>query len=249
MKNKLILISPFVLIIVILLLFFSIQQSGVLTQPKFAPTPTQIPSAFNVNTFTQELFVQKTYPENNQENVPVNQKIIVYLNKKISIDDIKFFITPDIPFNIAREENNVVITPTSPFESGTMYTFSLNYKLHPVEGTFEFTTTGPTPSTKPDTTVNIKQIRDDWNLANHPDLYLFDQTPYEAGSFSITGAYSPQPTGHYYFMITVKTSQDQAKIDFVNWAKSLGLTDQQLNTLDIRGLGTGTNQTYSKGSY
>lgn len=206
-------------------------------QVSILPTPTPVASSYSVHTFSDIVAIDSTIPSDGESNVSLDQKIIVYLNKKVSLKDISFFITPDVQFNISQNDQAVVIQPTSPLSSGTTYTFSLDYKLHPIAGTFEFTTVGPTPTLQPDTQIHIQDIRNNWNRQNHPDLFLYNQTPYDSDTFSVTSDFTPEPTGHFYFTIAVKTNSSQAKLDFIKWAKSLGLTDDQINSLDIRGLG------------
>ncbi|MCL5439143.1 MAG: hypothetical protein M1268_04105 [Patescibacteria group bacterium] len=70
---------------------------------------------------------------------------------------------------------------------------------------------------------------------NHPDVFLSNKTPYSTANFSIVNpGFKSLPNGHYYFTITLMgTNKELSKTEFINWLLSLGLTNNQIQNLDI----------------
>jgi len=93
----------------------------------------------------------------------------------------------------------------------------------------------PIPTFLPDTQpTGAAQDEKKFQLQNSPDVFLSNQTPYSTKSFSVTSDFKTQPTGHFYFIVTLKSKDSaQDKISFLNWLKSLGLSDNQINALDV----------------
>lgn len=182
------------------------------------------------------LYVTSTYPVTKSNNIPVSSSIVLTFIRSPQPNEFEFSINPPAPFNQLIDQTKVTIKPRSPLLPGTTYTFTvkmLNQAQLPQS--YWFTTAGPTtpylPNTKPSGAANEEN---NFQLQNHPDVYLSNNTPFTTVDFSITSAYQAQPTGHFAFTVMLKGSDlNTAKIKANNWMRSLGLSDSQIQTLDI----------------
>ncbi|HLB61111.1 MAG TPA: hypothetical protein VJL83_05915, partial [Patescibacteria group bacterium] len=109
--------------------------------------------------------------------------------------------------------------------------------------TVDFFSTGPTPTKLPDTFPGVEEVikQETFERENHPDVYLTNKTPYAEPSFSVVSDFKKEPTGHYYFIVEISEgfTLEQGRTEFVNWLKTLQLTEQQINLLDIEYLEPG----------
>ena len=66
-----------------------------------------------------------------------------------------------------------------------------------------------------------------------PDIYLSNRVPHEDQTFAISKIVNWN-TGSILFIVSLKeTNTQQSKGDAINWMKSLGLTDGQIQSLNI----------------
>jgi hypothetical protein len=80
-------------------------------------------------------------------------------------------------------------------------------------------------------------IQDETNFQKqkHSDIFLSNLTPYESNMFKIYSDYKTEPTGHFYFLVYLdKNDTTTARTQFSTWLKSNGLTDTQIQSLDIQ---------------
>lgn len=82
----------------------------------------------------------------------------------------------------------------------------------------------------------VKRV-ENFQRQNHPDVFLKNKLtnePYETTQFSITSDFvKATPSGHFHFTISLKDDKTSAKNGFITWLQSLGLTSQQITTLDV----------------
>lgn len=230
-KILVVVILGLVILIAIPLLFFPKQTSIPNTQ--FAPTPTpvsvqQIRSGSSIKVTSSE-------PKSGTSNVPTNQKIVIELDRPFKDNEIEFSISPSVKYSYSVSGSTLTITPLEPLSPGTTYAYSVNYNVgDEAPKTYTFTTEGPTPSLSPNTFPSgAYEQEQNFQKQTYPDLFLKNQTPYSDSYFSITGAYKSTPTGHFAFTVVLTGDHTASQNDFLSWLKSLGLTDSQIQTLDI----------------
>jgi hypothetical protein len=68
-----------------------------------------------------------------------------------------------------------------------------------------------------------------------PDVQLSKKTPYGEDTFSIVSDYIDSPIGHYKFLVEIAEGvrPEDGKSDFIKWAKSEGLSEDVIRSLDI----------------
>lgn len=194
-------------------------------------TPTPIQQIIPLPTRNNEpLNIIDAIPSNQAINVPLNQKIIIKFNRSFSMSDFSFSINPTLTYTSSIQDNILTITPPSGLDANVTYTYTVATYSQPMQY-FSFTATnnGITPID------NTSNLNDQYNKDNYPDAFIAVRTPYSVPDFSITSDYAKQPTEHFFFTVTLKSNnQDLAKQSFLNWLKSTGLNDQQIQSLDIR---------------
>lgn len=181
-------------------------------------------------------YVVSTTPVDKAINVPIDQAITMTFNRGVKLTDIEFGIDPNFKYSTQVVQNKLIIKPLENLTPSTIYTYSVNF---PVTGefapSFSFISFGPTPQFQPNTAPkNYEEVEDKFLLEKHPDIFLSNKVPYSSRTFSISSLYKRQPSGHFAFIVELKDiSTGQSKADAVNWMKSLGLSGQQINQLDI----------------
>lgn len=79
------------------------------------------------------------------------------------------------------------------------------------------------------------QSEQNFQKQNHPDVYLSNMTPYESDSFNIYSDFKTEPSGHFYFLVYLnKNDVNSARNQFIAWIKKSGLTEAQIQGLDIQ---------------
>lgn len=176
-------------------------------------------------------------PQDQATNIPLDQIITITFNREFQENEIAFNISPPTPYRTYKERNKLIIFPQTTWETGTPYSYSVNFTADNEKvRLYGFTTTGPTPEFLPDTQPEGAYEEEQERLKNNnPDIYVTNQTPYEATSFKIESNFETQPPEHFYFIVTPKI-EDDAKVreDVILWLQLLDLTDQQIQSLDIR---------------
>lgn len=228
MINKIAVIAGiiiFFLLIIILITGTGQKLKNLPIFPKTASvTATALPS----------LTIVSTQPADRATNIGVEEKIIVTFNRKPEADEVSFSISPDVYYFMEIQENKLLAIPQEKYSAGTQYTFAVKYKNPPYTSkTYSFTTIGPTQTTLPDTYPSgAREIEENFQRLNHPDVFLSNKTPYKTNTFSVSSRFVSVPIGHYAFTVTA-ANVEQAKKEVQSWLKSLELTDTQIQTLDI----------------
>ena len=126
------------------------------------------------------------------------------------------------------------INPKADLQKNTLHIVKISDSSGNQVYQFSFTTgDNPAINTNPDKEFFDKQDEDLRNI--RPDLYVFDKTPHSTDKFSIqAGELKPQPTSHYSFIVTLKDKNEaEVKIALYNWLRSIQLTDEHIQKLDI----------------
>lgn len=216
-------------------------RSGVIPTPFSEPGPGQetidqiLITRPPTNT-TNELRVMSTDPKDNAVNVSSKKPITITFNREVSADEIVFNIAPDVNYTIKTEGNKFIITPLDLYFPGDIYSYFARQKISKVRPqTFSFTVAGPTPEKEPDTApIGDEEVQRKFQLENHPDIYLVNQAPFETSAFYISSRFETTPTEHFVFRVELKgADRAAARLEFENWLKFLGLTEDQIGTLDI----------------
>lgn len=233
MKKTIYLISGLILLVLIIIvsIFFSSKKKETVTSSDQAKNiPTSVPIPTNIN--NTSLQITSTDPTDKKIAVSVNQIITITFNKKISSQDVTFTLLPTKTHILDFANNQLIISFSSNLLPNTTYYYTIKSKDNAINHQYTFTTSG-TESAK--TNDNAAQALTNGSRALEPDLFLYNRTPYATTDFSITGAAAKTPPYHFYFTISlIGTNKDQSKQEFIAWLISLGLTNDQIKTLDIR---------------
>jgi len=195
----------------------------------FLPTPT--PVSFSIQGKGQDLKIVSVSPADGTQNIPSHQKITIKFNKQVTSSDIAISITPSISFTTSFQTDTVIVTPTDPLIENSQYLLFVRVKDEQV---YTFTYLTPlNPSVNPPD--NMQEMERDTAKNNNPDQYLRLFMPYSTNSFAVYSDYSYDNPPHYYFIVTL-LGQDEnlGKSDFISWVSSLGLTRNQISSLDIQ---------------
>lgn len=232
MKTKIIIILSIVGVVLVSLLLVAIL--GSVKKPvvvEVVPSPTPVPE------FIQSPFkVTNSNISDTSQHVPVNQPITFSFNQAVTTNSIHFFSFPQITATVTTSGNQFIVTPTTPLENNLIYTYTItDSQTGEVlkKGTLN---TGGSDATLPlsGRYQNLDTVAEKDLLQTNPDIFLSNQTPYRQSSFSITSVFTQDPTSHYYFSVTLVGDQTQAKQNFLSWLNSLGFSDTQISSLDIR---------------
>lgn len=235
-KNTTFLIAIIVLVIIIILsgilLLSSNKNNGSNT---VAPPPSD---EFTISDTPQPtsppLNVISTRPENGSTNIAIDTKIIVSFNRIISADEIEFSISPATLYQQNVSSNTIVVNFDQLLQVGVTYTFVIKTQKGTLGRTYSFTTLGPPQTFLPDTNPGLNESDQAFQIQNHPDVYLSNQTPFATTQFAISSEFKTDPSGHFAFTLILKGSnKDAAKEAFIDWLISIGLTDDQIGLLDI----------------
>ncbi len=100
----------------------------------------------------------------------------------------------------------------------------------------------PTSTTPPDT--GSQAPIEEWNQAleqykiDDPDFYLANFAAYKSNTFAINYFFKSTPQEHYAFRVELfGTDRIQAKRDTIEWIALQGLTQEQIDQLDIEYVG------------
>lgn len=230
------------MMILVFLMVFRGNKTPVSPVQPTRPVPTRLPSLPPVlatpSAEGADIRVLETNPVDGAKNVSVTQDITVTFTGSIQQRDIVIHTSPEIRYrltDIPFQSNKIVLDIQEPLSAGVLYSVNVTYLPYPYHPrTISFTTTGPTQPDRPDTAPPDTEIIDRTYLQDQPDLYLYNNTPYETAAFRITGAYTTFPNGHYGFDVVLLGDQQQAKQAFLQWLSSLGFNDTHIGQLDIR---------------
>lgn len=246
LKNTKVLIGIFIFFLLfsvsILILIASKSETDRKNTTENAKTYDKTANNFPLPEKDATLTIVNLTPRDKAIDVGINQAVTVFFNRNINKDEIGLSIVPEVDLNIDIRDDKLIFTPISSYLPGTLYTYLVKSKSFAAPPkTHNFQTTGPTTAFLPDTKdpEGQKQL-DDFQKASHPDVYLSNRTPYENESFLIDAFFKDTPAGHFAFTASIKTIPlANGKKELNNWLLSLGLTQDQINNLDIEYGGVG----------
>ncbi|HXS14735.1 MAG TPA: Ig-like domain-containing protein [Candidatus Saccharimonadales bacterium] len=213
-----------------ILLLAGSKRSQDVSLPSFTtPTPIDEPGGY----IKTPLKLLETSPVNGSVGVEINQPIIFTFNQSVATESVSFAILPEIGYTISSRLYSLIITPTTPYDANIIYTYSLFTQdgQSLTTGTFS---AGLSPNpVKPLTGryPNLDTVSEADQRQQFPDLFLASYVPFSTSSFSVADSFSASPSGHYEFTVTQITKT--AKEDFLLWIKQLGLTQTQIDRLQI----------------
>lgn len=198
------------------------------SQPATSITPVQVTTSVTPLSPTRgPLQVQSVSPLAGATNVPLDSKLAISFNQPFSMKDILFSLSPNISYNLSIAGTSLIISPTNLLTANTPYTFSVSIDGE-AQQSFSFTTTQVVITSQD----SVPGASDQLNKDKYPDIFLYNRMPFSSDGFQATGGFTSSPSEHYYF--TVSLTNADGKTAFINWMKSLGLSDQQIQQLDIR---------------
>ncbi len=232
----------FAMLVLVFLIVFRGNKTPVAPVQPIRPVPTRLPSIPPAFATPSEegvdIRVLETNPVDGAKNVSVTQDITITFTGSIQKRDIAIHASPEIRYrlrDIPFQSNKIILDIQEPLSSGVQYSVNITYRPYPYHPrTISFTTIGPTQPDLPDTAPPDTKELDRTYLQDQPDLYLYNNTPYQTAAFRVTGAYTTFPHGHYGFNVVLLGDQQQAKQAFVQWLSLLGFTDTHIGQLDIR---------------
>ena len=235
-KINFVIFGIFIFTLFVITLFIQINKSRETTpapnmSPIFTVTPEPIPTGAE-----KPLDIISTQPEDKAKDVSLSDDIIISFNRLLSSSEIIFEISPNLSYSTVINGNSLVIKHAQPFSPGVIYTYIIRYRyLNQAPRTRSFTIIGPTQTNPPNTApTGLFEEQDRVQREKHPDIFLANQTPYFTDDFSVSSDFKKTPIDHFYFIVTVKgEDKTAAKNNFIVWLKSLGLTDSQIQGLDI----------------
>lgn len=226
MKRLILLISGFIIVLVLLIIFTFIRKKG--------PTPDPITPPISPSPTTLK-FINST-PQNGATNVNINTKIIINFNQPVTEENIQLLLWPKVEYEAQYNNKTATIIPTTQLEEGTPYRVTLVYSYTDIPDVITFTTIGtrtaPLPDTGPDDEA-IKRVEEEERI-NRPDIFLKNRTPYSEENFSIEGEYDGS-VGQFAFTVTIPQNigMAQGRQAATMWMKAFGLIDPQIQNLKI----------------
>ena len=233
-------------IIFLILILFFLSAIGVLAfkslnkdeNPQINDTKTSI----TPDPAELEYRIVEAKPDDEEKNVPVDTVIEIVFNKDVNPDELEFSIAPKIEFELDYEGNVLYVYPKNNFVTGTKYTYIIKYKAQALPSrTYSFITEGEfksLPDTQPEGGF---EEQEDYVRLNKPDIYLTNKTPFTSPTFIVQSTYVEGNPGHFRFTVIQKTAT--GKSAFLEWLKSLKLTEEQISHLDTVLIMTDTIQT------
>lgn len=193
-----------------------------------APIVSDLPST--------PLSIVSVLPENGATNVSPDQQVHIVFSRPLSLNEVYISFGPGVVFKTNVNGDTVTIVPQSPLVAGLTYKLLVKFnKTGQLSNQYQFTVAGDPPATLPDTQPpGAAQQSEEYNRQNHPDIYLVNKAPIKQASFDLyKGSLKPTPKEHYSFVMTSKADPASSKSDFFAELKSLGLSQDQINSLDI----------------
>lgn len=237
-NKKYLLGGVFVLLVIIPLLLLVLKPSSNNFLFPSSVTPTPVEGKDISNNPNSPLTVVSTNPQDKSLNAPLNSSITIIFNRTPKPNEFRFSSTPEIPGEFEIQGKKLTLKPLSPLLLSTTYSVVLGLlrgseiKVY----SFVFNSLGPTPTPPPDTRpIELITQVENYQRENNPDVFLSNETPYSNSSFSISSAYTKTPSGHFFFSVSLKgANKDTSRSALITWIKSKGLSDSQIQNLDIR---------------
>ena len=237
MNIKVLAIIIVILIILSFIVLLIFGNKGHTTKPGQIPIASQSPS--NTTNFgnSNALSVIKTIPDSGTQEIYPDQRLVVSFNKDLGGGAPAIQFTPNVLFNFQVLGKDLYIIPSQNLATSTQYTISLSGGGMASNYSFNFTTSSksrPSDLTQSDPGAQTYQAEENFLLQNYPDSFLANKLPFSVASFSADiSTPKSQSNPNYIFKVILKGDQQTSKNDFITWAKSLGLSDSQIQGLNI----------------
>lgn len=233
MNRVILLILGLSIIFLALLLIVSSRGKPVWKNPVlfFKPSPSA-PVAPDLP--STPLSIVSVLPENGATNVLPDQQVHIVFSRPLNLNEVYISFGPGVVFKTTLNGNTVTIVPQSPFVAGLTYKLLVKFnKTGQLSNQYQFTVAGTPPVTLPDTQPpGAAKQSEEFNRQNHPDIFLANKTPIKQTSFDLyKGMLKPTPKEHYSFVMVSKG--DSAQSDLSTTLMSLGLSQEQLSSLEI----------------
>lgn len=216
----------------IFLQMFSLSTKKSSVVPTVPPIPTPVINTSNSNKPSTTTQVVSVFPQDGSTDIDVNQPISITFNEPVENKDFSLSFAPAFPYTASTSGSVVTITPTQSLSPNVLYSGFVQVSSFPAfQFSFSTITDPNSPSPSPDIAqeVTLEEQR-----VFFPDQYVDNFLPYQTTDFSVAGAWTDQPAGHFYAIVALSGNQQQAKQDFITWLQSIGITNTQLSKLDIR---------------
>ena len=228
MKRLIILIGIFIVILIVLIISLVLGRSN--EHPSVSPTPTLPPEV-------DQLRVISTIPQDESEDVPITQQIMLTFNEPLTETDITILISPDTPVTTTFQNDVLIISPNPTWQESTAYRIAIRYPdPHKLPDTIDFITEGADEITFPDTAPNPTSVAESeqFVLKERPDIFLKNKTPYAEELFSIISDYDSE-TQKFEFLVEIPegVTESDGRFAAETLMESLGLTPAQINSLSI----------------
>ncbi|MDD5415450.1 MAG: Ig-like domain-containing protein [Candidatus Daviesbacteria bacterium] len=234
-------INKFIVLIIGVLVIAIIFSFLVLTFPN--KKPTQIPPILTMPTPqptmdsqtsvpAQPLAIISSYPENNTQNIPPNTTLSFTFNNDINVDLISVKFNPEAQFNQTVVTKLLLIKPKTELKPSTKYIVEVFGKGMPTSYSIQFQTAAQNPTGTSPNAEGIKQI-DDTLRRVQPDAYLANKLPFSTSDFSASSAIKSSTNNLYFVIVLQGPDKTSSKNAFLDWLRSLQLTEAQIQGLDI----------------
>lgn len=202
----------------------SVYQAAVNAAPKNGPAEPLI------------AHITKTNPVDGAGDIPLNSKITIIFDHELAPNNYTFSINPPNEYDESISNNTLTISPKIAWKQGTLYTFEIaQAKPHIFSRSYSFKTLGHRTLLPNTASADGPKLDADYNRTNHPDIFLVNMLPHAETTFTIVSGYeSRSGTDHYFFTVTVKGDPQEAKKEVALWLYSLGLSQAQQDSLDLR---------------
>lgn len=203
------------------------------------PVASQQPGQQNGGgNFSSNLSVLKTIPANGDNNIYPDQRLVVTFSQPIQNLTPSVQFDPNLPFTFQILGASLYIIPSQKMALDITYKVAVNVTGMTSPYNFSFSTSSqstPQSNQVSDPGTQTFQAEEDFMRQNYPDSFLASKLPYSTSDFSAAvSAPKSQSNPSYGFLVTlIGSDQSQSKTDFINWAKSFGLTDNQIQQLNI----------------
>ncbi len=212
---------------------FFVKKSNIQQQGNILPTPI----IFQQNlTPATPLDIVSVTPQDGATGVSTKAQIVFIFNKSVSLQDVSVWLGPNTNYSVKTDLNKLIITPSAQLLTGTVYTFSLKFINDSFSKDYSFTTRGVGPISNPKTLDSFSATANSWEQSFRPDIFVSNKTPFQGNDFAVRSEYSDLPTGHMAFSVILLSQNGKA--GFLSWLSSLGLTNQQIQSLDITYMGS-----------
>lgn len=251
MKQKYIIIGLTITLIFVLVAFLILNR-GKSTKPEDSVPPSPISSIVSPTRARSseptgiilpteqlspgELDVIAVYPKDQSENVPSSEAVTITFSRPIISAEVKIYMDPPAERTQTISGNILTLRPKTTWDPGTFYSYNVSFpKDLNRRRTYAFRVAGaPKPISENTADIEVFEEIIDTHRQERPDLFLMNQSPFETEDFSIEGMFESKNPAHYAFNVTLrKLDKEVSKNNFINWLRSLELSDEQIANLDI----------------